>query len=338
MAPVVGIFSRSGKDDYCWLISGLGNMVDVRPCYISNNDSHALRQMAQQCNFAILYHTKKRGRVNITNVTDSLYDDELQSLSNILGKEKVIVVADDLDDSDPNTRQRILQNQSSIGRKAKELFLVSVADKNNSDRMRRQIDDIISLIIPGRPDPSTQYQSNPENSTFEIHTIKEPFVNFSGLEISLILLFAFWLYFIPNNDISIILPVAVITILTPVGSGVLIYVVSSAHPYSERNVLPKPVFPHSEKKVPSFQKWMNQLLFSQNILLVVVLILLETFIINWIFLIPFFATMIVTALSTIAESRIIDLWCAGQYQLKGIIIVITSEAILTFLKIWIFSE
>lgn len=39
-----------------------------------------------QCTFGILYHTKNRGRVNITDVEEALYDEELETISAELGK------------------------------------------------------------------------------------------------------------------------------------------------------------------------------------------------------------------------------------------------------------
>ncbi|CAH2308054.1 Hypothetical predicted protein [Pelobates cultripes] len=64
-----------------------------------------------ECKFGILYHTKNRGRINVTDVADSLYDEELKSMSDNLGKDNVLVVIDDLEDSSPQERNRILQNQ-----------------------------------------------------------------------------------------------------------------------------------------------------------------------------------------------------------------------------------
>ncbi|XP_056392723.1 uncharacterized protein LOC130285389 [Hyla sarda] len=85
----VGIFSRSSTTDYSWmetlLRSDLSPTVSsVRPFYISNNQTVQFFEELQFCKFGILYHTKNRGRVNVTDVTDSLYDEELETMSIML--------------------------------------------------------------------------------------------------------------------------------------------------------------------------------------------------------------------------------------------------------------
>ncbi|XP_063285645.1 uncharacterized protein LOC134571374 [Pelobates fuscus] len=93
----VGIFSRSGQDEYSWLQTLLRSkgfrdcVQEVRPCYISNSGYRHFTQDVSQCTFGILYHTKNRGRINITDVMDSLYNKELKYLSDTLGKRLFIV-------------------------------------------------------------------------------------------------------------------------------------------------------------------------------------------------------------------------------------------------------
>lgn len=89
---VVGIFSREGAESYHLLSQALQLVAEVWPSTITNNGWSKFGDDVSQCDFAILYHSKNRGRVNITNVTDSLYDDELQYLSETLGKTRVIVL------------------------------------------------------------------------------------------------------------------------------------------------------------------------------------------------------------------------------------------------------
>ncbi|KAM4632419.1 uncharacterized protein O3C94_018922 [Discoglossus pictus] len=133
---IVGIFSRDGQESYQWLIDQLTSpffkpiVKDVRPVYISNNSAQNFRNEVPKCSFAILYHTKRRGRVNVTDVTDSLYDHELSYLSSVLGRQKVVVVVDDLDNSGPNEKNNILRNQPSIKNLACELFLFSESEKS----------------------------------------------------------------------------------------------------------------------------------------------------------------------------------------------------------------
>ncbi|XP_063285643.1 uncharacterized protein LOC134571372 [Pelobates fuscus] len=134
-AQKVGIFSRSSEEDYLWLQTLLRSegfkdwVQEVRPYYISNSGYSQFRQDVSQCTFGILYHTKNRGRINVTNVTSSLYDKELKYLSDTLGKDKVIVVVDDLDDNSQEMKASILQNQPSIGKLAQDLFLFRTEEK-----------------------------------------------------------------------------------------------------------------------------------------------------------------------------------------------------------------
>ncbi|XP_053326530.1 uncharacterized protein LOC128501165 isoform X2 [Spea bombifrons] len=136
----VGIFSRSAEEDYKWLNSRLKSALfqdvveSTESCYISNNGGPRFRDAVSRCSFAILYHTKNRGRINVTDVEDSLYDRELQHLHNHLGKEKVIVVIDDLQDSSPHEKNRISENQPSIGRLAAELVLFHKQEKTFWDK------------------------------------------------------------------------------------------------------------------------------------------------------------------------------------------------------------
>ncbi|MEE6522252.1 hypothetical protein FKM82_020687 [Ascaphus truei] len=136
-AHKVGIFSRDGRDNYNWLylllLSGFFKSVvtEVHPIYIANNNFQQFMNNVTQCTFAILYHSRKRGRLNVTNVTDSLYDMELKHLSTILGKKRVIVVMDDVENSSPEEKKRILQDQYSIGQLACDLFLFSEQEKRS---------------------------------------------------------------------------------------------------------------------------------------------------------------------------------------------------------------
>lgn len=126
----MGIFSRDDSRYYQWLSQSLESssaVKSVNHCYISNNFP-AFQEEVRNCTFAILYHTTKHGRLNLTNVTDSLYDKELQHLHDKLGKDNVIVVIDDVEDGRKQETQ-ILAEQPSIGKLAHGLFLFSEMDK-----------------------------------------------------------------------------------------------------------------------------------------------------------------------------------------------------------------
>ncbi|XP_069840802.1 uncharacterized protein [Dendropsophus ebraccatus] len=148
----VGIFTRASERDYSWLVAMLtseefqGHVTNVRSCSISNNQFQKLINDIRDCTFGILYHSKNRGRVNITNVTDSLYDEELETLHMILGKENVVVLIDDLEDSGDKRKKRILKDQCSIGALAADLLLVSDNDKMDEGRMEEIKSDLMRLL------------------------------------------------------------------------------------------------------------------------------------------------------------------------------------------------
>ncbi|XP_077350330.1 uncharacterized protein LOC144000395 [Lithobates pipiens] len=129
--PVVGIFTREHQDLYQWLVRfllAISVVKDVRQVVITNN-FFEFQQEVFKCSFAILYHSKKRGRLNVTDVTDSLYDRELQHLYETFGRKRVLVVLDDLEDSSDDVKMEILINQQSIKNLAEELFLISTTEK-----------------------------------------------------------------------------------------------------------------------------------------------------------------------------------------------------------------
>ncbi|XP_073416579.1 uncharacterized protein [Dendrobates tinctorius] len=129
----VGIFSRDDKSSYQWLASHLSShrcVQTVESVQVSNNGGARFTEGVRRCTFAILYHTKKRGRINITDVTDSLYDEELSQLSSTKGQGNVIVVVDDLEDDDNNGyKDRILLNQPSLQRLVTEVFCFTLEEK-----------------------------------------------------------------------------------------------------------------------------------------------------------------------------------------------------------------
>ncbi|XP_073416747.1 uncharacterized protein [Dendrobates tinctorius] len=134
----VGIFSSSADRDYAWLRALLttedfrDHILSVKPCFISNNGFQQMSEDLSHCTFGILYHTKKKGRVNITDVTDSLYDEELLQLSTTLGKRNTIVIIDDLEDSGNEKKSQILRSQPTIANYASDLILISYEDKTEN--------------------------------------------------------------------------------------------------------------------------------------------------------------------------------------------------------------
>ncbi|XP_077350331.1 uncharacterized protein LOC144000396 [Lithobates pipiens] len=140
---MVGIFSRESDETYSWLVDLLISprfrsvVQDVRPVLVSNTVCGHSTQLAQEigkCYFAILYHTKKRGRLNVTNVDDSLYDQELRHLSEKLGRERVIVLLDDVETDDLEVYNQILLEQPLIDELSGLLIIMNKDDKRQYDR------------------------------------------------------------------------------------------------------------------------------------------------------------------------------------------------------------
>ncbi|XP_068102771.1 golgin subfamily A member 6-like protein 6 [Hyperolius riggenbachi] len=130
----ISIFSRSAENNYSWLIDRLEredrlNSAKVKSVAVTNSYQVFSTEMAK-CQFAIVYHTQKQGRINITDVTDSLYDGELKDLSKHLGRENVIVVIDDLRNAGFEEKKRLANIQPSICRYAKDFFLFTEKEKD----------------------------------------------------------------------------------------------------------------------------------------------------------------------------------------------------------------
>ncbi|XP_077129801.1 uncharacterized protein LOC143785032 isoform X1 [Ranitomeya variabilis] len=158
----ISIFSRSAENNYGWLTEWLKTTymtrpVEVHAVYISNTSSQFYSELSN-CSFAILYHTKKHGRINITDVTDNLYDEELRDLSRALGKENVIVVIDDLQNADSSEKNRILSNQPSIGRLAQGLFLFNEKKKNGENL--EEIKQILRKKMPSNENMISDYRQD----------------------------------------------------------------------------------------------------------------------------------------------------------------------------------
>ncbi|XP_077129850.1 uncharacterized protein LOC143785066 [Ranitomeya variabilis] len=143
---IIGIFSREAESQYSWLVAILKShifrswVLEVRPCYISNTGFQQFCDDVSKCKFGILYHSKNRGRVNVTDVTDALYDEELQDLHSRLGRKNVIVVIDDLDESGEFQKTLILKNQPSINIRAVDLFLISNEEKKSNYQRHLMVD------------------------------------------------------------------------------------------------------------------------------------------------------------------------------------------------------
>ncbi|XP_071978208.1 uncharacterized protein [Engystomops pustulosus] len=153
----VGIFSRSSEREFSWLVDSLRSedfphlVTSVTSFLITNNQTYQnFLDNIGECTFGIIYHTKNRGSVSVTNVTDSLYDQELETLNNLLGRQNVLVVIDDLEDSSDHRKMEILKDQPSIQEWATDLLLMSNTDKRDRGRMREKTNELKALLqCPG---------------------------------------------------------------------------------------------------------------------------------------------------------------------------------------------
>uniref|UniRef100_A0A8C5WHD8 Uncharacterized protein n=1 Tax=Leptobrachium leishanense TaxID=445787 RepID=A0A8C5WHD8_9ANUR len=130
----IGIFSRDDASCYEWLtrfLRSIPEVKDVRPVYISRDGLADILCEATCCDLAILYHTKNRGRINITDVTDSLYDKELELLFQVLGRQGVMVLIDDLEHGGQEDKIRILTHQPKIRTLAQDLVLITAQEKES---------------------------------------------------------------------------------------------------------------------------------------------------------------------------------------------------------------
>ncbi|CAH2308187.1 Hypothetical predicted protein [Pelobates cultripes] len=146
---VIGIFSRCSETYYKWLIDKLKGrefvkiVENVLSVHITNTSSE-FPKMLYKCTFAILYHSYKWGRINISDVTDSLYDRQLHDLSWYLGQEKIMVILDDMDLVNNDERQRILSTQPSIQSLSSNLLLIPA--NGNKQTAQKKLEEFFMLL------------------------------------------------------------------------------------------------------------------------------------------------------------------------------------------------
>ncbi|OCT64707.1 uncharacterized protein LOC108701746 [Xenopus laevis] len=137
---LIGIFTRQDQTLYDWLsrtLSAFPAVKDVRTVFIHNDRFVQFSEEVSKCTFAILYHSNNRGKINVCDVQHSLYDTELEYLYTIYGKNKVLVVIDDVEDSSFDMKTRILTQQPNINKWANGLFLFSNEEKNSLNQSFR---------------------------------------------------------------------------------------------------------------------------------------------------------------------------------------------------------
>ncbi|XP_073491524.1 uncharacterized protein [Aquarana catesbeiana] len=129
-------------DTYRYLHHGVK---EVQPILITNTRSDFTEQVPK-CSFGILYHSKTRGRLNITDVVSSLYDDELQHLSQAYGRNNVIVVVGDVEDSSNEKKAFILREQPKLDQYASDVFLFNEVKDSKAPFEGSKIEDLKNKI------------------------------------------------------------------------------------------------------------------------------------------------------------------------------------------------
>ncbi|XP_073491468.1 uncharacterized protein [Aquarana catesbeiana] len=143
---VIGIFSWSSVDEYNWLSAALKTAGKVVPFCITKSNFREFRDQVSKCSFAILYHSKTRGRINITDITESLYDEEVKHMSQVLGRENVLVVVDNLDDGSDWVKNNILQSQTTIRDQTRDLYLFTREEKRDKERIKEKLQPILNSL------------------------------------------------------------------------------------------------------------------------------------------------------------------------------------------------
>ncbi|XP_040211839.1 kinesin-like protein KIF13A [Rana temporaria] len=126
----LGIFSRSAISDYSWITELLHSdpfgvhVSDVRHSDFSNDPIST----PGTCTFGILYFTKKRGQINEIDDKDVQLIQQYRSRH---GKDNVIIVMDNVEDSSDQEKIRILESYPNIGDLYHNLFLFSQQEKSS---------------------------------------------------------------------------------------------------------------------------------------------------------------------------------------------------------------
>ncbi|XP_073491442.1 caspase-7-like isoform X2 [Aquarana catesbeiana] len=145
---VVGITTRAPENSFRWLddfiMKEYSDHIYVVHLPITNYNRHDWMETVNACSAVILYHTKHQGRVNITDVEGALYEEELQYLNTILGRERVVILLDDMDDISEEERRRILRTQISLDRLSSHLILIP--EKEKSETARRKLKEFRTAL------------------------------------------------------------------------------------------------------------------------------------------------------------------------------------------------
>ncbi|XP_017952709.2 kinesin-like protein Klp98A [Xenopus tropicalis] len=141
---VVGICSREPWshqwiEDLLKTESFKKNIRDIQSIRISSDISQFQKDISK-CTFCILYHSDKQGATEAANGLNALYNDELGTMFHIVGKQRIVMVMADLEDSSGRVKRRMQHTQANIMKLTCRLTLFN----------RGQIDSIIKGNITSR--------------------------------------------------------------------------------------------------------------------------------------------------------------------------------------------
>uniref|UniRef100_A0A4W3HUH2 Uncharacterized LOC103189741 n=2 Tax=Callorhinchus milii TaxID=7868 RepID=A0A4W3HUH2_CALMI len=77
----------------------------------------------------VFHHSVLQGRMNLTDVYDSLYDNVLKSTSNKAGKESIIFIVDDVQDG-KTSQNNIKVEQPTLSQCCESVFVFQKTEKN----------------------------------------------------------------------------------------------------------------------------------------------------------------------------------------------------------------
>ncbi|XP_073490691.1 uncharacterized protein [Aquarana catesbeiana] len=139
----VGIFSRSEIIDYSWIRDLLQS--DHFRSHVSDVRHYDIRDSGKS-SFGILYFTKKKEQINEKYVTDV---QQIQRHRSHLGKDNVIIVMDDVEDSSDQKKIRILESHPDIKDLYHNLFLFSPQEK--SSEYKTLLSSLMNINKPPQP-------------------------------------------------------------------------------------------------------------------------------------------------------------------------------------------
>ncbi|CAI9596452.1 unnamed protein product [Staurois parvus] len=142
---VLGITSRGPESDFSWLkcfvTQKYSDLFEVKYLPISDYNREEWEEDVRLCSAVILYHTEHQGEINITDVDGALYDSELYYMNNILGREKVLVMLDNISKEERCRIPKTLQSLSA--------HLIFIPEKNKSEATKKELTEFFEAVSKG---------------------------------------------------------------------------------------------------------------------------------------------------------------------------------------------